>query len=71
MSYEEAVELASRDEAFKATVYAMNTLLIHKGIYTTQEYRKLFVEWVEKEERKKKRQQAATPSSNTPSRVPA
>lgn len=62
MSYEEAVELASRDEAFKATVYAMNTLLIHKGIYTAKEYRQLFVEWVEKEERKKARQDAATPS---------
>lgn len=55
MSYEEAVERASRDEAFKATVYAINTLLIHKGIYTPQEYRALFTEWVEKEERKKAR----------------
>lgn len=52
MSYEEAVERASRDEAFKATVYAMNTLLMHKGIYTPDEYRTLFVEWVQKEERK-------------------
>jgi hypothetical protein len=55
MSYEEAVEIASRDEAFKATVYAMNTLLIHKGIYTAEEYRTLFAEWVKKEERKKQR----------------
>lgn len=53
MSYEEAVELATRDEAFKATVYAMNTLLIHRGIYTAEEYRARFVEWVEKEKRKK------------------
>lgn len=60
MSYEEAVERASRDEAFKATVYAMNTLLIHKGIYTAEEYRTLFVEWVEKEERKKSRRTSAT-----------
>jgi hypothetical protein len=70
MSYEEAVERASRDEAFKATVYAINTLLIHKGIYTAQEYRQLFVEWVEKEERKKMREDAAT-QSNTRGRVPA
>ncbi len=34
MSFEEAMRLASRDEAFKATIYAMNTLLIHKGIYS-------------------------------------
>jgi hypothetical protein len=45
--------LASRDEGFKATVYAINTLLIHKGIYTQEEFQALFVEWVEKEQRRK------------------
>jgi hypothetical protein len=53
MSFEEALAMASRDEGFKATVYAMNTLLIHKGIYTQDEFQKLFVEWVEKEQRRK------------------
>jgi len=53
MSFEEALALASRDEGFKATVYAMNTLLIHKGIYTHEEFQTLFVEWVEKEQRRK------------------
>ena len=53
MSFEEALALASRDEGFKATVYAMNTLLIHKGIYTQEEFQVLFVEWVEKEQRRK------------------
>jgi hypothetical protein len=53
MSFEEALSWASRDERFKATVYVMNTLLISKGIYTQQEYEKLFVEWVEKEKRRK------------------
>jgi hypothetical protein len=53
MSFEEALALASRDEGFKATVYAMNTLLIHKGIYTQEEFRALFVEWVEKEQGRK------------------
>jgi len=53
MSFDEAVEKASRDERFKATVYAMNTLLIQKGIYTHQEFEQLFVEWIRKEERKK------------------
>ena len=52
MSFDEAVELASRDERFMATVYAMNTLLIQKGIYTEKEFRSLFVEWVKKEQRK-------------------
>ena len=49
MSFEEALQVASRDEGFKATVYAMNTLLIHKGIYTRAEFERVFVEWVEKE----------------------
>ena len=53
MSFEEALERVSRDDSFRATVYAMNTLLIHKGIYTQQEFRTLFVEWVEKENQKK------------------
>jgi hypothetical protein len=52
MSYEEALEVVSRDDRFKGTVYAMNTLLIHKGIYTREEFEKLFVEWVSKEIRK-------------------
>ena len=53
MSFEEALALASRDEGFKATVYSMNTLLIHKGIYTQEEFQALFVEWVEKEQKRK------------------
>lgn len=53
MSFEEALAVASREESFKATVYAMNTLLIHKGIYTQEELQALFVEWVEKEQRRK------------------
>ena len=53
MSYEKAMEILSRDDRFKATIYAMNTLLIHKGIYTQQEFQQLFVEWATKEETKK------------------
>lgn len=55
MSYEEASKIANREESFMATVYAMNTLLIEKGIYTKEEFRALFTEWVEKEEHKKTR----------------
>jgi hypothetical protein len=53
MSFEEALAVASRDEGFKATVYAMNTLLIRKGVYTQEEFQLFFVEWVEKELRRK------------------
>ena len=64
MSFEEALAVASRDDGFKATVYAMNTLLIHKGIYSQDEFRALFVEWVEKEQRRKRpAAQVATASS--------
>ena len=55
MSFDEALKIASRDERFMATVYAMNTLLIHKGIYTTEEFESIFIEWVNKEQRKKVR----------------
>lgn len=60
MSYEEAIHRASRDEAFKAAVYAMNTLLVHKGIYTQEEFQQLFTEWVRKEENKKLRNARST-----------
>jgi hypothetical protein len=53
MLFEEAFAAASRDEGFKATVYAMNTLLVHKGVYTQEEFQVVFVEWVEKEHRRR------------------
>ena len=52
MSFEEALEAASRDAKFRATVYAINTLLIQKAVYTQQEFEALFVEWVSKELRR-------------------
>jgi len=64
MSFEEALAAASRDEGFKATVYAMNTLLIHKGVYTQDEFQALFVEWVEKEQRRKSPMARQTETSN-------
>jgi len=63
MSFDEALKAASRDERFMATVYAMNSLLIQKGIYTTEEFESIFVEWVKKDQRKKVR------SSNASSQV--
>jgi len=57
MSFEKAFEMANRDERFKATVYAMNTLLIHKGIYSQEEFEQFFTEWVGKEQRKKAREE--------------
>jgi hypothetical protein len=62
MSFEEALAAASRDEGFKATVYAINTLLIQKGVYTQEEFQSFFVEWVEKELRRKQRDGASVRS---------
>ena len=49
MSFQKALKIASREERFRAALYAMNTLLIQKGIYTQREFEKLFVEWVRKQ----------------------
>ncbi len=49
MSFQEAVEILSRDERLKATVYAMNSLLIQKGVYAPEEFEQAFKEWAEKE----------------------
>lgn len=49
MTFEQALAQASRDDGFRATVYAMNTLLVHKGVYTQEEFQALFVEWIDKE----------------------
>jgi hypothetical protein len=49
MSFQEALETLSCDERFKATVYAMNSLLIQKGVYTPEEFEQMFKEWAEKE----------------------
>ena len=53
MTFDEAIEAVSREERFKATVYAINSLLIHKGIYTQEEFERLFIEWTAKEQMKK------------------
>jgi len=51
MSCEKALDLLTRDFGFKASVYAMKTLLIDKGVYTQKEFQELFVEWALKEQR--------------------
>ena len=38
ISFEEAMKRLSRDERFHATIYAMNTLLVQKGIYSPEEF---------------------------------
>ncbi len=45
VTFEEAMELLSREERFMATVSAMNTLLIQKGIYSAEEFQHVFRDW--------------------------
>jgi hypothetical protein len=44
MTFEQACKSMDRDERFRAAVYAMNTLLTDKGVYTAAEFEKLFLE---------------------------
>jgi hypothetical protein len=44
MTFKESFDLMGRDESFRATVYAMNTLLIKKGVYTIDEFEQVFCE---------------------------
>lgn len=48
ISFEEAMNSLSRDERFRATVYAMNTLLVQKGIYSPEEFEFQFRQFAQK-----------------------
>ena len=48
ISFEEAMDKLSRDERFRATVYAMNTLLVQKGIYSPAEFEFQFRQFAQK-----------------------
>jgi hypothetical protein len=48
IGFDEAVERPSREERFRATVYAMNTLLVQKGIYSPEEFEFPFRQFAEK-----------------------
>jgi hypothetical protein len=54
IDYEEAMEKLSEDEAFRATIYAMNTLLIQKGFYSAEEFRFQFRQSAQRQLRKRK-----------------
>jgi len=48
MTFDEALEKLNRDERFQATVYAINTILQLKGVYSPAEFEQRFMEWVGK-----------------------
>jgi hypothetical protein len=48
ISFDEAMERLSREERFRSTVYAMNTLLVQKGIYSPEEFEFQFRQFAQK-----------------------
>jgi hypothetical protein len=48
ISFNEAMERMSRDDRFRATVYAMNTLLVQKGVYSPEEFEFQFCQFAQK-----------------------
>jgi hypothetical protein len=48
IGFEEAMEKLSRDDRFRATVYAMNTLLVQKGVYSPGEFELQFCQFAQK-----------------------
>jgi hypothetical protein len=55
IDFEEAVQVLSEDQRLRATVYAMNTLLIAKGFYSEEEFRFQFRQSAQKQIKKSKR----------------
>ena len=45
LTFQDALDLLSREERFMATVSAMNALLIQKGVYSTEEFEAIFLQW--------------------------
>jgi hypothetical protein len=48
ISFADAMEELSRDDRFRATVYAMNTLLVQKGVYSPEEFEFQFRQFAQK-----------------------
>jgi hypothetical protein len=48
ITFTEAMERLSRDDRFRATVFAMNTLLVQKGIYSPEEFEFQFCQFAQK-----------------------
>lgn len=60
LTFEKALDALSREERFMATVSAMNSLLVKKGVYSSAEFQEIFVEWAAAQLEKPRRGQ--TPS---------
>jgi len=64
MSFDEAISVLGKEEAFRATVYAMNTLLLRKGVYSPEEFEALFCQHAQNYVNGFNGSQAASPVSS-------
>jgi len=48
IGFADAMDRLSREDRFRATVYAMNTLLVQKGIYSPEEFEYQFRQFAQK-----------------------
>lgn len=48
--FERVTDAISTNDLFRATVYAMNGLLLAKGVYTHEEFARQVIEWKRKKE---------------------
>ena len=55
INYDDALAQLTEEERLRATVYAMNTLLLARGLYTAEEFRFQFRQSAQKQLGKKKR----------------
>lgn len=55
VDYEDALRQLTEEQRLRATVYAMNTLLIAKGVYTAAEFRFQFRQSAQKQLPQRKR----------------
>lgn len=55
MTFDESVKRLTREERFMATVSAMSTLLIEKGVFAQEEFERYFLQWAEAEIKKPSR----------------
>jgi lipoate synthase len=63
ITFQQAIEILSREERFMATVSAMNSLLIQRGIYTAEEFDSLFCSWALAQLERPKEERIGTISS--------
>jgi len=55
INYDDALAQLTEEQRLRATVYAMNTLLLARGVYTAEEFRFQFRQSAQKQLRRKKR----------------